>query len=127
MDEKSKNSPISDQHHEKHQEESEVRQEGGDANSSWQRVMKVTKKTERTSKTEHCTKTYKVVGSGEDKRLVECSIKEGDEKGDKLEVKDEKNPFVNEEKNEEPTEVEEVEVKKTKKKCCPCCSKCVLS
>ena len=44
-------------------------QKGGNENSSWHRVMKmkVTKKTERISKTEQSTKTYRVTGDEEDK------------------------------------------------------------
>ena len=49
--------------HEKHEEKSEWHQKGGDSSTSWQRVMKVTKKTETkmSSKTEQKTRTYKVI------------------------------------------------------------------
>ena len=49
--------------HEKHEEKSEWHQKGGDSSTSWQRVMKVTKRTETkmSSKTEQKTKTYKVI------------------------------------------------------------------
>merc|ERR1712183_857037 len=55
-------------HQEEHKEESEWHQKGGTENSSWHRVMKmkVTKKTERISKTEKSTKTYRVTGDDED-------------------------------------------------------------
>ena len=49
--------------HEKHEENSEWHQKGGDSSTSWQRVMKVTKRTETkmSSKTEQKTRTYKVI------------------------------------------------------------------
>ena len=59
--------PSKIQHHqEEHNEESEWHQKGGNESSSWHRVMKmkVTKKTERISKTEQSTKTYKVTSDG---------------------------------------------------------------
>merc|ERR1712080_624756 len=58
----------------------EYHQKGGDTHSSWSRVMKVTKKTERTSKTEQSTKTFKVIGSGDQKRVVECTEKKVNKK-----------------------------------------------
>ena len=44
--------------HEKHEEKSEWHQKGGDSSTSWQRVMKVTKRTETkmSSKTEQKNK-----------------------------------------------------------------------
>ena len=43
--------------------------------------MKVTKKTERTSKTEQSTKTFNVIGSGDQKRIIECE--NGQERNEK--------------------------------------------
>ena len=57
---------------ESHQENSEIHQKG----DSWQRVMKITRSTEKTSKTVQQTRTYKVVGSGDQKQkeVIECKL-----------------------------------------------------
>lgn len=136
--------PVVTQRHEQHQEESETRQEGGDESTSWSRVLKVTKKTERTSKTEQCTKTYKVVGSGDDQRLVECS-----ETSDQKSVETPASPVTKEDEKQqlkEPTtattelvanvdddnksdgKAEKEAGEKKRKGLCSCCSKkCVIS
>jgi hypothetical protein len=51
------------EHHEEHHEEAEWHQKGEDPSSktTWHKVMKIQKKTEKTSKTEEHTKTYRVV------------------------------------------------------------------
>ena len=55
------NSNVVLQHHEEHKEEAEWQEKGADEKgTSWSKVMKVTKRIEKTSKTEERTKTYKV-------------------------------------------------------------------
>ena len=140
-------------HHEEHQEEAEWHQKGGDSSLSWHRVMKVTKKTERSSKTEQCTKTYKVIGSGDQKRIIEMNESNNEEesnKAPKLKEDDDsnlntshcgaKNPFEEKDGIEDGTNNEEMKGKETedkdckdvgkkKKKCCgDCCGgKCAIS
>merc|ERR1711953_185070 len=60
MEKKVESKPTESKHHEEHKEEAEWHQKGSNSTSSWHRVMKVTKET--SSKTEECTRTYKVVG-----------------------------------------------------------------
>ena len=62
--EKEKNKPFKvKEHHEECEEQAVTIQKGEDSTTSWQRVMKVTKKTETkmSSKTEQKTRTYKVI------------------------------------------------------------------
>ena len=105
--------------------------------------MKVTKKTERTSKTEQSTKTFKVIGSGDQKRIIECE--NGQERNEKevdhpaagaaapteaAEDEPIKDPHdevstTSHKKDEDPSKT--VDPSKTTKKCGKCCAKCVLS
>ena len=73
--EKEKNKPFKvKEHHEECEEQAVTIQKGEDSTTSWQRVMKVTKRTEKTSKTEQQTKTYKIVGSGDQKQMIEVAF-----------------------------------------------------
>ena len=73
--EKEKNKPFKvKEHHEEREEQAVTIQKGEDSTTSWQRVMKVTKRTEKTSKTEQQTKTYKIVGSGDQKQMIEVAF-----------------------------------------------------
>ena len=128
--------PTESKHHEEQKEEAEWHQKGSNSTSSWHRVMKVTKET--SSKTEECTKTYKVVGGkkrlvesvessnakvndGNDDRLAESEEKEKTEEGDKIKSIEECHDDT-----KEDGKAEEIVVEREAKKpiACACCSKC---
>ena len=134
---------------ESHQENSEIHQKG----DSWQRVMKITRSTEKTSKTVQQTRTYKVVGSGDQKEVIECkldtklanpttatppntpcpSTTENVEATITIKAKPTTNDIINDEQENgealnKKDDAEDQVVKKKKSFCskCKCCSKCVI-
>ena len=134
---------------ESHQENSEIHQKG----DSWQRVMKITRSTEKTSKTVQQTRTYKVVGSGDQKEVIECkldtklanpttatppntpcpSATENVEATITIKAKPTTNDIINDEQENgealnKKDDAEDQVVKKKKSFCskCKCCSKCVI-
>ena len=130
--------PQVKQRHEEHrEEEAEWQTKGSDSTSSWHRICKVTKKT--SSKTEECTKTYRVVGGK--KILVDSSateqgeksksepIGEVSEKGDVelLKAGDEGNKTdivpESEEVNETDEKKDSVDKSSKESKCCTCCAR----
>ena len=134
--EKTKPAPQVKQHHEEHkEEEAEWQLKGSDSTSSWHRVMKVTKKT--SSKTEQCTKTYKIIGGK--KILVDSSgaaaatehqnadplNQDGSKSGDQVQTEDSEAKEI--EKEAETHEVTDKPDKKGKCECCHCCAQgCTL-
>ena len=134
---------------ESHQENSEIHQKG----DSWQRVMKITRSTEKTSKTVQQTRTYKVVGSGDQKEVIECKVDtklanpttatppntpcpsttENVEATITIKAKPTTNDIINDEQENgealnKKDDAEDQVVKKKKSFCskCKCCSKCVI-
>ena len=134
---------------ESHQENSEIHQKG----DSWQRVMKITRSTEKTSKTVQQTRTYKVVGSGDQKEVIECkldtklanpttatppntpcpSTTENVEATITIKAKPTTNDIINDEQENgealnKKDDAEDQAIKKKKSFCskCKCCSKCVI-
>ena len=134
---------------ESHQENSEIHQKG----DSWQRVMKITRSTEKTSKTVQQTRTYKVVGSGDQKEVIECkldtklanpttatppntpcpSTTENVGATITIKAKPTTNDIINDEQENgealnKKDDAEDQVVKKKKSFCskCKCCSKCVI-
>merc|ERR1712029_1134365 len=140
MEKKVESKPAETKHHEEHKEEAEWHQKGSNSTSSWHRVMKVTKET--SSKTEECTRTYKVVGgkkilvefsnakvsNGKDDRLPEIDEKEKREEGDQIKsVKACDDSGDDKEDGKAPEETDAAVVErgpKTPITKCACCPKC---